>query len=126
MDDASAATNNSGENLLSLQDSSTDLEAVDSQLRALSTRVKDLKSKMVRFDEHYGDHLKKGEDFQEAVERLLAKFGTKKDELMKKEVDERDVEEVNHKIAELEVRNPREFILFILLLSYALGKIIYN
>ena len=79
------------------------MAAVNSQLRALNSRVKDLKGKMARFEEHYDDHLKKGSEFQDAVARLLAKFGKKKQDLMSEEVDEKDMQAVKDKIDELEV-----------------------
>ena len=78
---------------------------VRSQLRALTRRVDDLKIKMARFEEHYDDHLKKSTEFQEAVERLMDKFGPKRDELLSRPVDDEDPEAVKARLDELEVAN---------------------
>lgn len=92
-----------GEALLSLQDPSTDMAAVRSQMDALSSRVDALKGKMTRFEEHYDEHMRKANEFQLAVERLLAKFGGKKEELLAIDIDTTDGQAVKKRLEELEV-----------------------
>lgn len=94
----------SGEALLSLQDPSTDMAAVRSQMDALSSRVDALKGKMSRFEEHYEDHMRKATEFQLAVEKLLAKFAGKKEEVLAVDIDTTDGEAVKKRLEELEVR----------------------
>lgn len=94
----------SGGTLLSLQDPSTDMTAVRSQMDALSSRVDALKGKMSRFEEHYEDHMRKATEFQLAVEKLLAKFAGKKEEVLAVDIDTTDGEAVKKRLEELEVR----------------------
>ena len=94
----------SGEALLSLQDPSTDMAAVRSQMDALSNRVDMLKGKMTRFEEHYEEHMRKATEFQLAVERLLAKLEGRKEELLAVDIDTTDGQAVKNRIEELEVR----------------------
>lgn len=94
----------SGEALLSLQDPSTDMAAVRGQMDALSSRVDALKVKMSRFDEHYEEHMRKAAEFQLAVEKLLAKFAGRKEELLAVDIDTTDGQAVKKRLGELEVR----------------------
>ena len=100
---ASEKARNSGDALLSLQDPSTDMAAVRSQMDALSSRVDALKGKMTRFEEHYDEHMRKATEFQLAVERLLAKFAGKKEELLAVDIDTTDGQAIKKRIEELEV-----------------------
>lgn len=103
LDDASERARLAGETLLSLQDSSTDMAAVRSQMDALSSRVDALKGKMTRFEEHYDEHMRKASEFQLAVERLLAKLAGRKEELLAVAVDTTDNQAIKKRIEELEV-----------------------
>ena len=94
----------SGEALLNLQDPSTDMAAVRSQMDALSSRVDALKGKMTRFEEHYEEHMRKASEFQLAVEKLLAKFAGRKEELLAVDIDTTDGQAVKKRLEELEVR----------------------
>ena len=104
MNNTSDKAHSSGEALLSLQDPSTDMAAVRSQMDALSNRVDALKGKMSRFEEHYEDHMRKATEFQLAVEKLLAKFAGKKEEVLAVDIDTTDGEAVKKRLEELEVR----------------------
>ena len=79
------------------------MAAVRSQMDALSSRVDALKGKMTRFEEHYDEHMRKANEFQLAVERLLAKFGGKKEELLAIDIDTTDGQAVKKRLEELEV-----------------------
>lgn len=105
IDEAADKAETSGEALLSLQEPSTDMTAVRSQLRALNKRVSELKVKMARFEEHYDGHLKKAVEFQQAVERLVEKFALRRDKLLSQDIDTTDEDAVKARLEELEV-NP--------------------
>ena len=79
------------------------MAAVRSQMDALSSRVDALKGKMTRFEEHYDEHMRKANEFQLAVERLLAKFGGKKEALLAIDIDTTDGQAVKKRLEELEV-----------------------
>lgn len=111
LNNASDKARLTGDALLSLQDPSTDMAAVRSQMDALSSRVDALKGKMSRFEEHYEEHMRKATEFQLAVERLLAKFAGKKEELLAADIDTTDGQAVKKRIEELEV-NAFIFIIF--------------
>lgn len=104
LDNAADKERSSGEALLSLQDPSTDMAAVRSQMDALSSRVDALKIKMSRFEEHYEEHMRKAAEFQLAVEKLLAKFAGRKEELLAVDIDTTDRQAVKKRLEELEVR----------------------
>lgn len=106
----------SGEALLSLQDPSTDMAAVRSQMDALSIRVDALKGKMTRFEEHYEEHMRKAAEFQLAVEKLLAKFAGRKEELLAVDIDTTDGQAVKKRLEELEVRSLLILIIFVILM----------
>lgn len=103
LNDASEKARIAGDALLSLQDPSADMAAVRSQMDALSSRVDALKGKMTRFEEHYDEHMRKATEFQLAVERLLAKFAGRKEELLAVDVDTTDGQAIMKRIEELEV-----------------------
>ena len=101
--DAAEAVQNSGEKLVSLQDASLDVPEVRSQMDALSNRVEVLKRRMAQFEEHYEKHMQKATEFQQAVERLLAKFTDRKEEIVKHDIDTSDSGAVSGRLQELEV-----------------------
>lgn len=103
LNDASEKARIAGDALLNLQDPSADMAAVRTQMDALSSRVDALKGKMTRFEEHYDEHMRKATEFQLAVERLLAKFAGRKEELLAVDVDTTDGQAIMKRIEELEV-----------------------
>ena len=103
LNNAADKQRSSGEALLSLQDPSTDMAAVRSR-DALSSRVDAPKIKMSRFEEHYEEHMRKAAEFQLAVEKLLAKFAGRKEELLAVDIDTTDGQAVKKRLEELEVR----------------------
>lgn len=104
LNNAADRQRSSGDALLGLQDPSTDMAAVRSQMDALSHRVDVLKIKMNRFEEHYEEHMRKAAEFQLAVEKLLAKFAGRKAELLAVDIDTTDGQAVKKRLEELEVR----------------------
>ena len=108
--DASEKARIAGDALLSLQDPSADMAAVRTQMDALSSRVDALKGKMTRFEEHYDKHMRKATEFQLAVERLLAKFAGRKEELLAVDVDTTDGQAIRKRIEELEVSSLIDFL----------------
>lgn len=103
LDNASEKARVTGDALLSLQDPSSDSAVVRNQMDALSRRVDVLKGKMTQFEEHYDEHMRKASDFQLAVERLLAKFEGRKEELLEIDIDTTDGQAIRKRIEELEV-----------------------
>ena len=103
LDNASEKARVTGDALLSLQDPSSDSAVVRNQMDALSRRVDVLKGKMTQFEEHYNEHMRKASDFQLAVERLLAKFEGRKEELLEIDIDTTDGQAIKKRIEELEV-----------------------
>jgi len=63
-----------------------------------------LKIKMSRFEDHYEEHMRKATEFQLAVEKLLAKFAGRKEELLAVDIDTTDTQAVKKRLEELEVR----------------------
>ena len=110
LNDASEKARIAGDALLNLQDPSADMAAVRTQMDALSSRVDALKGKMTRFEEHYDEHMRKATEFQLAVERLLAKFAGRKEELLVVDVDTTDGQAIMKRIEELEVSSLIDFL----------------
>lgn len=121
LSNASEEARATGDALLSLRDPSTDMAAVRSQMDALSSRVDALKGKMTRFEEHYDEHMRKATEFQLAVERLLAKFAGRKEELLASDIDTTDGQAVRKRIDELEVR-AYAFVVWVVTQRFSTGE----